>query len=308
MAAGLVAAAGILLFFVGIDGVIAQRSLEQRARRRLQKFGFPEGVRSPWQRWGEKVDRWDRLDFLRLMLRQADLRVRASQFVLGYLGTVILIAVGIRLFFVFGVIQLLIMALILTSVAAYLFLSFRKDAYTKAFSAQMPQVALIMSNSLRAGLSIEQSIEVVADKLPRPAGVEFRWVARALQLGTPLSEALGELVALFPLPELEIIVSTILIQKRAGGNLVRALATMSNAVIARQRVQREVLTLTSEARTTLITVVLLPLLILFVLENMLDHAVSQFFGGPVGWIVGLLYLADVALAVYLVRRITQIEV
>jgi len=306
--AAILAGLAVALFFVGLDGVMAQRSQDRAIFKRLQRFGLSRQKPPAWERWATRIDNWGRLAILRRMLRQADLPVRTSRFLLVFVGAVVLAAVLIRIFFIFGVMQLLVMSTLIVGVGAYLFLTFRKDAYIKALSAQMPQVALILSNSLRAGLSIEQSIGVVADKLPQPAGVEFRWVDQALKLGTPLSEALGTLVRTFPLPELEIVVSTILIQQRAGGNLVRALVTMSNAVIARQRVQREVQTLTSEARFTLLTIVVLPFIILFFLENLFDHAVSQFFGAPVGWVVGLLYLADVALAVYLVQRIVRIEV
>ena len=99
-----------------------------------------------------------------------------------------------------------------------------------------------------------------------------------------------------------------IIHRRSGGDLVRALTTMSNAVLARQRVEREVYTATAEGRMTMLIILVLPVSILLIMEFAMDHAVSQFFSQPIGWFFGALYLFVVVTALLLVKRITDIQV
>ncbi len=301
------AALAILLIFVGLEGVVAQRSRDHLVKGRLHSVGLSH-EHSPWRERIHRIDQWPRLEFLRRMLRQADLAVSPFFFLVGVFFAMIATAVILRLLFLFGVAQLAIMSTAIVITGAYLYLAFRKDAYLKSFRMQMPQVALTLSNSLRSGLSVMQAIGVVAEKLPRPAGVEFRHVQQMLELGTPLDEAFEYLLELFPIKELELISSTLLIHRRTGGDLVRALTTMSNAVLARQRVEREVYTVTSEGRMTMIMVMVLPISILLIMEFAMDHAVSQFFSNPIGWFFGALYIIVVVVALLLVKRITHIEV
>lgn len=300
------AAAAILLIFAGLEGVVAQHGRERLVKGRLYNVGLSK-EHSPWRDRIDRINNWSRLEFLRRLLRQADLAISPFFFLVGILLAIISTAVVIRFLFLFGFIQLLIMSIVIVLAGAYLYLSFRKDTYLKSFRMQMPQVALTLSNSLRAGLSVPQAIAVIAEKLPRPAGSEFRHIHQMIELGTPLDEAFEYLLDLFPLKELELISSTLLIHRRSGGDLVRALTTMSNAVLARQRVEREVLTATSEGRMTMIMIMVLPISILLIMEFAMDHAVSQFFSSPIGWFFGALYIIVIVVALLLVKHITNIE-
>ncbi len=301
------AAVAVLLIFIGLEGVVAQRTRDRMVKGRLHSVGLSQ-EHSPWRERIQRINQWRRLEFLRRMLRQGDLEISPFFFLVGLILATITTAVVLRFFFLFGFLQLLLMSFIAVVAAAYLYLSFRKDAYLKSFRLQMPQVALTLSNSLRAGLSVPQAIAVIAEKLPRPAGDEFRHVQQMLELGTPLDEAFEYLLDLFPLKELELIASTLLIHRRSGGDLVRALTTMSNAVLARQRVEREVYTATAEGRMTMLIIMVLPVSILLIMEFAMDHAVSQFFSQPIGWFFAALYLIVVVVALLLVRRITNIQV
>ena len=301
------AALSVILIFVGLEALAAERARARQVKGRLHDVGLSQ-EHAPWRERIQHFNQWRRLAFLRRMLRQADLEITPFTFLTAMLFAIGAVVVGLRFLFLFGLLQLIVMATALVAAGAYLYLSFRRGAYLKSFRHQMPQVALTLSNSLRAGLSVPQAIGVVAEKMPRPAGVEFRHVAQMLELGVPLDEAFGYLLDLFPIPELELIVTTLIIHRRSGGDLVRALTTMSNAVLARQRVEREVYTATAEGRMTMLIILVLPVSILLIMEFAMDHAVSQFFSQPIGWFFGALYLFVVVTALLLVKRITDIQV
>ena len=63
-----------------------------------------------------------------------------------------------------------------------------------AFNKQLPDTITLLSNSLRAGSSFLQSIELVSRESPAPMGAEMGRVVREVNLGLSMEEALANLV------------------------------------------------------------------------------------------------------------------
>ncbi|SHI34804.1 type II secretion system F family protein [Desulfofundulus thermosubterraneus] len=87
------------------------------------------------------------------------------------------------------------------------------------FNGQIADTLLIMANSLRAGFSFMQAIEVVQREMPPPIGREFGRTFRELSLGTPVEEALTSLVKRVKSEDLSLVVTAVLVQRQVGGNL-----------------------------------------------------------------------------------------
>src|SRR5207248_5499695 len=63
-----------------------------------------------------------------------------------------------------------------------------------AFNKQLPDTITLLSNSLRAGSSFLQSIELVSRETPAPMGEEMGRVVREVNLGLGMDEALANMV------------------------------------------------------------------------------------------------------------------
>lgn len=264
--------------------------------------------RSAFLRWGDWFDRTGWGARVAGRVAQADLPLRASQFVVILLGLLILLMLAISAVFQLRLLLNLIMAGIVVAVVAKLYLDARRDHYLTELSAQMPGVAVLISNSLRANLSVPQAFEVVVDKVDRPAKQEFDRVCRELRLGSTLREAMVRMMDRLPSDELHIMLTTIMIQRRAGGNLSRALAVMSEAISARHRLRNEINTLTAEARFTSLAIVIMPVVILAIMNQMMPGSVTDFLSSPIGWVIAGLFAAIQVGAFLLIRRITNVQV
>jgi tight adherence protein B len=82
-------------------------------------------------------------------------------------------------------------------------------------------------------------------ELADPAGAELKRVIEEMQLGRSVEDALEALSARLPSREVSVLMSTIVIQQRGGGDTVKALGELSSTLEARKDLRREIQTLLS---------------------------------------------------------------
>ncbi len=297
----------LLLILNGYRLTVGSWESRQNLLWRMRQLGLPSPPSGLWH----TISTWFARSRLGLAiarrLERADVRIAPSTFVLILLSAMALVFLAVRIAILLSYLLNLILAALVVLGATALFLQFREGAYLAALSQQMPEVAMLVSNSLRAGLTVVQAIDGVAQKVPRPAGPEFGRLAHELDLGATMEEAAERMLVRLPSAELKLVLTTVLIQRRAGGNLARALAVMSNAVSARHQLRQEIQTMTAEARFSTGALAVLPVLVLVVLNRVMPGAVTRFFSQPLGWAVGGLFLVAMFAVFFLVRKVTKIE-
>jgi len=202
---------------------------------------------------------WERR--LRLAMIRADLRLRPAEWLTACAVSAAGLSLAGLLLSHSALFGLLLGGLGLTG--PLLILQIRQDARQRKFEAQTPDMLLLLTASLRAGHSFSQAMALVASEMPPPTCTEFAWASGETALGAPLETALGRMLARVPSPDLDLIVTAILIQLPLGGNLAEVLAVIAETIRERVRVQGEVRTLTAEGRlSALVLIVLAPALAL----------------------------------------------
>ena len=115
------------------------------------------------------------------------------------------------------------------------------------FIGQLPEVARVLSNGTSAGLSLAGAMELAARELPPPASIEMGVVVQETRLGVPLEASLERLRDRLPSREVAVLMTTLIIQQRAGGDTVRALSELGQTLEARKDLLREIRTMLSGA-------------------------------------------------------------
>src|SRR5205823_5299308 len=118
----------------------------------------------------------------------------------------------------------------------------------KKFVEQLADMAQMMGNSMRAGFSIGQSLELVANEGSPPISEEFRRVVTEIKLGLSLEQGLAHMQARMPSEDIELLVVAISVQRQIGGNLSEILMIISQTIRERVRFSRDLRTLTAQAR------------------------------------------------------------
>jgi tight adherence protein B len=124
----------------------------------------------------------------------------------------------------------------------------RQAARLKAFDNQLADTIALMSNSLRSGLSLVQSMEMISREAEPPIAEEFQRVVREIGLGVGPQEALLHLVRRVNSADLELLVTAILVQFEIGGNLSRILDSIASTIRERVKLQGEIRTMSAQGR------------------------------------------------------------
>ncbi len=118
------------------------------------------------------------------------------------------------------------------------------------FERLLPQALDMMVNALRAGHSLVSAIEIAAREIPDPVGTELKKTFDEQNFGLDLREAMLNLSQRVPLHDIRIVVTAILIQKEAGGNLAEILDKVAYIIRERFRIKRQVRVHTAQGRLT----------------------------------------------------------
>ena len=116
----------------------------------------------------------------------------------------------------------------------------RKGSRLKAFNSGLADTIMLLGNSLRAGSSFLQSVELIVREARPPISTEFARVIREVNLGLPLDDALANLGRRMRSDDLDLMITAIAIQHQVGGNLAEILDTIAFTIRERVRIKGEI--------------------------------------------------------------------
>ncbi|GGS89943.1 type II secretion system F family protein [Streptomyces chromofuscus] len=192
--------------------------------------------------------------------------------------------------------------------AAVQFLNWQRQRRIERFINQLPELARILANATQAGLALRTAIGMAAEELEAPAGEELAKVANQLALGASMDEALGEMADRLPSRELVVLVTTLVLSNRAGGQLVSALRNLTETLEERKETRREIRTQLSQVSMTSYAVPVMGVGSLFLMNGVKDGALDRMTGSPVGQACVIIAFALYAVGFVMIRRLSRIDV
>ena len=178
----------------------------------------------------------------------------------------------------------------------------------KMASNQLGEALGTMANSLRAGFSFMQTLNMVAKEVGDPLGPEFLKALQEINFGITVEEAFENLVNRLPDKELEIVLNTLIIQRSSGGNLAVLLETMQETIFDRCRVQDEVKTLTAQGKMSAVIITILPIALALYIKLVNPDYFQLLFSHPLGWVMVIIGSVSIILGWFFINKIVQIEV
>lgn len=184
-------------------------------------------------------------------LARADIRMTVGEFLLVRAGTT---AGGFVLGFVLGRgFTRPLLGILIGVVAGFVgwmlpqwYVARRANKRTLQFVNQLGDTVTLMANSLRAGYSLLQTMEMISRESPAPMSEEFRRVVREVGLGISAQDSMAHLLRRIPSEDLDLLVTAINIQHEVGGNLAQILDVIGETIRERVRIKGEVRVLTSQ--------------------------------------------------------------
>lgn len=239
-------------------------------------------------------------------LLRANLKLRPSEFVMIQVGFMIGWAVVAVVRFGFGP------QFVFAGVVGYLvpmrYVKYRQRQRLKALNRQLPDTLSLLSNALKAGLSLPQALDTVARNTAAPIADELSRVIREMNIGSATERALTNMVRRTGSEDLDLIVTAIGIQASVGGNLARILDSISHTIRQRVQVKGQIAAMTAQARASGWVITLLPVIVATILYFITPTYFRPMFSDGVG--ISLLVVASVSILVgnFFIRRIVSFRV
>ena len=180
--------------------------------------------------------------------------------------------------------------------------------YVRKFDEQLTDALGTMSNALRAGFSIAQAFESVAEADLHPISDEFALLLQQMRVGMSFDDALASMEKRVPSDDLSLVVTAIDIARKTGGNLTEIFDSISNTIRGRMRVERKVRTLTAQGRLQGLVVSLMPLILCVIMTMMKPKLMIPFLTSLNGIICLLVASVMVFLGWLIIRKIVTIKV
>ena len=318
------AALAVIVIAIGIamsagGGSVASRLERYASSRDDAASGVPQSESVVVAGLSRVIERQDLATRMSIDLARADLKMKPAEFILAWAATPFLfVAIAFVVGFIFPGFQNIVALVAFFFIGLYaprFYLRRRQARRLNAFKTQLPDTITLLANSLRAGSSFLQGIELVTREARPPISDEFERVVRDMQLGLALQPALNNLVRRVASEDLELMVTAIQIQSQVGGNLATVLDAIAFTIRERIRIIGEINTLTAMQRYSGYVITLLPVGlagILFLISPgyisaMLDKP-PEMMGLPLGVVFFIIGLISMGIGYLLIRRIVDIKV
>ena len=320
------AAGAVLLIAIGVAMSGGSGGVASRLERYASGVDRPEGTEGTEDResvvtagLNRMIERQGLAERLSTELARADLKLRPAEFVAAWVASpFVFVGAGLAFGIVMEGLRNPIVLAILFLLGAFFpryYLRYRQGKRLRAFGDQLPDIITLLANSLRAGSSFLQGVELVTREAQPPISEEFERVVREMNLGVALQPALNNLVRRVASEDLELMVTAINIQSQVGGNLATVLDSIAYTIRERVRIQGEIRTLTAMQRYSGYVITLLPVGLAGILFLISPSYISRMLepepsliGLPAGIVFFLIGGVSMFIGFLLIRRIVDIKV
>jgi len=196
---------------------------------------------------------------LQTIIEQANLKYRAAD----VFGISLALAVGTFLLLtLFGAIFFL--RLLFAAGAGFspvLYILNVRARRLKRFEEMLPDAIDLFTRTMRAGHNIHSGLETIASETADPVRMEFKKLMEELALGSQVEPALHGLGKRVPLIDLKFFITSLILQRQTGANMVAVLENLSTLVRERLNMAAKLKAHTAQQRFSAGLLCALPLVV-----------------------------------------------
>jgi tight adherence protein B len=201
-----------------------------------------------------------------------------------------------------------LVGLILVPIIARSLLNRRLQHQRVLFGDQLPAHLQELAAAMRAGHSMITGIGAMSEGASEPSQGEFQRVLADEQLGMLLEDALRLVAVRMHAKDMEQVSLVAELNRQTGGNMAEVLDRVAEAVRARAELNRELRTLTAQARGSRWIVTLIPPTLLVLIDLLNPTYLEPLFSTEAGNFLLVLAVGMIVAGSLVMGRIVRIEV
>ena len=243
---------------------------------------------------------------LDLKLRQAGIPLFGTEYIVANL--IVAAIVGVLIYMLTINQTLAIVVALFVPIGMWLGVLVMIRKRKNSFTEQLGDCLVTVANALRAGYSFQQAMEVIANEMESPISQEFAKLTTDIKMGVPLESALNQMEKRVDSSDFTLVATAVLIQREVGGNLAQILDTISDTIMERIRMKREINALTAQGRFSAVILVIQPFAMGLFMFTVNPDQIMLLFQEPAGQIaVGVSIIMDI-IGYLIIQRIVNIEI
>jgi len=215
----------------------------------------------------------DAIEFVERDLREKLRRLRVNtrrlhQWVIVWIVSVVAALLGLAFLadsVPFGILS----AIVLVCVPWYL-VRRRAEKRRLQIEDQLADAMVALASAIKAGLSLGQALEIMADQCPRPICEEFRQMVGEYQMGKPLERVLIETRDRLKSENFALFAAAMQASRESGGRLNETVERIAHSVMELQRLERKIFSETAQARTSAVYMAMAPFAVMIMYYFFVD--------------------------------------
>ena len=251
------------------------------------------GARRLWARFAADVDR-------------AELGMHPVRVLLLAMGIGTVIAGGAGL--AAGLPIVVVAGPVLGAIGAWLYVGHAASAWYIHFDDQLPDALAVLASSLRAGHSLLQAIDNVAQEADDKTDAEWAEVVRQTRLGISVEDAIDDMTHRIGSRDLHWISLVARVQHQAGGNMAEMFDIVAETVRQRHRLRGQVRALTAQGRMTRWVLTIAPFALGGLLVLMSPTYINGFLSSRIGQVMIVGACCLIVVGSLWLKKIVEIEV
>jgi len=243
---------------------------------------------------------------LQEIIRQANLKYRAADVFGISLALAVMTFVILTLFGGLVFLRLLIAAAVGAAPLAYILRV--RNKRLKKFEEQLPDAIDLFTRTMRAGHNIHSGLETIANETSDPVRMEFKKLMEELGLGSQVEPALHDLGKRVPLIDLKFFITSLILQRQTGANMVAVLENLSALVRERLNMAAKLKAHTAQQRFSAGLLCALPFVVGLGFWILKPEYIRLLWTDPVGSKFFTYAICSEIVGILIIRRIANIKV
>lgn len=176
------------------------------------------------------------------------------------------------------------------------------------FEQQLPDAIDLFTRTMRAGHNIHSGLETIANETADPVRMEFKKLMEELALGSQVEPALHSLGRRVPLIDLKFFITSLILQRQTGANMVQVLENLSALVRERLNMAAKLKAHTAQQRFSAGLLCALPLVVGIGFWFLKPEYVRLLWTDPTGSKFFTYAIISEIIGILVIRKIANIRV
>lgn len=182
------------------------------------------------------------------------------------------------------------------------------SARIRKINAQLMEGLTLMANSLRSGLSLMQTLQIVAQEMPNPLAQEMNLILSEQRLGVPVEKSFQNFANRIPTEDIEMFVTSVVVLRETGGNLAETFDTIVYTIRERLKLTNKISAMMTQGKVQGMVVTAMPFVLMIVLHLLDPKHMEPLYTTIPGYAMLALMLGLLTVGALVIRKIVNIQI